>query len=127
VNTGTPNVIDVCTVSGTGTLTNCTATGSNAPQPSAVLGLANGYVYAASTGGGLYACPVNVDSTLGACVQTATGSNPNALAFNGTTAYLSNDSASVSLCPVSMVDGSFGTCTVLSDPTFDGTSGLAIH
>jgi hypothetical protein len=125
VNTGTPSVIDVCTVANTGLFTTCAATGSNAPQPSAVLGIANGNVYVASTTGALYVCPVNVGGVLGACAQTAVGTNPNALVFNGNTAYLSNGSA-ILICPVN-VDGSFGTCAPSSDPTFDGTAGLAIH
>jgi hypothetical protein len=126
VNTGTPNVIDVCTVTNTGVFTTCAATGSSASQPTAVLGIANGYVYAANSAGALSVCPINGDYTLGTCTQTASASTANALAFNGSTAYLSNGSGTLSICPVN-VDGSFGTCTPSSDPTFDGTAGLAIH
>jgi hypothetical protein len=126
VSTGTPNVIDVCTVANTGLFTNCAATGSNAPQPTAVLGIGNGNVYVASTAAAVYVCPINVDATLAACAQTSVPSIPTALAFNGSMAYLSNGSTSISICPVN-VDGSFGTCATFSDPTFDGTAGLAIH
>jgi hypothetical protein len=127
VSTGTPNVIEVCTVANTGALTNCAATGSNAPQPSAVLGLANGKVYVADTGA-IDLCPINVaDATLGACIPTATGANTVALAFNGSMAYLTNaGGAGVSICQV-FGDGSLDACTPFSDPTFSGPSGLAIH
>jgi hypothetical protein len=126
VNTGTPSVIDVCTVNNSGVFSTCAATGINAVQPVSVLGITGGNVYVASGGNALSVCPVNADATLGSCLQTATGANPGALAFNGNTAYLSNGSASVSICPVN-ADGSFGVCSAFNDPTFSGAAGLAIH
>jgi hypothetical protein len=126
VNTGTPSSIQVCTVGSNGVFSSCATTASNAPQPSAVLALANGNVYVASSGGALYVCPVNADATLGACMLTAVGTNPNALAFSGSTAYLSSGAANISACPVN-ADGSFGTCTPFSDATFNGTWGLALQ
>jgi hypothetical protein len=44
----------------------------------------------------------------------------------GSTAYVSTHATTVLACPVN-ADGTFGGCTTLSDPTFNGTAGMVVR
>ncbi|MGO8856003.1 MAG: hypothetical protein ACLQO1_09875 [Steroidobacteraceae bacterium] len=68
---------------------------------------------------GLTARGLNFDST-------AVGTNAAGLAFIGSTAYVSTFATTVLACPAN-ADGTFGVCTTLNDPTFNGTAGMAVR
>jgi hypothetical protein len=109
-----------------GSLNACTPSGTGATQAAAVLAVRNGILYTSTQSGALYACPINADGSLAACVTTAAGTNAAALAFSDSTAYVSSLSAAVLACAVNP-DGTFGACSTDADPTFSGTSGMVVR
>lgn len=120
----TTDTVEVCSVAGDGTLANCQATGPTPSQAVASLTIHNGYLYLLNANGSLSSCTINADATLGACRSTALGSNPTGLAFFGNMAFLGTGGTSVLSCPVN-ADGTFGVCSTFTDPSFNGTAGLA--
>jgi hypothetical protein len=120
------SLIDVCTIASDGTLTLCVAQAANTPQATAALAIRNNDLYVASSSGSLYLCPIDGNSMVTGCQTMAVGANTAGLAFIGTTAYLSTGSTTLLACPVNG-DGTFGSCATLTDPTFDGTAGMAIR
>jgi hypothetical protein len=116
--------VEVCSIAGDGTLGNCQATGPTPSLTTATLAVHNGYLYLLNANGSLSSCTINADATLGACAPTAVASNPTGLAFYGNMAFLGTGGTSVLSCPVN-ADGTFGACTSFTDPTFNGTAGLA--
>jgi DNA-binding beta-propeller fold protein YncE len=123
---GPSNAIAMCSVAMDGALANCTDTAASTAQAVAALAIRNNDLYVSTSVGSLYMCPININSTISSCQTTAVGTNAAALAFIDTTAYLSTNSATVLACPVN-ADGTLGSCVTLSDPTFNGTAGMAVR
>jgi len=120
----TTYTVQVCSIAGDGTLANCQATGPTPSQATATLTIHNGYLYLLNANGSLSSCTINADATLGACQSTALGTTPTGLTFFGSMAFLGTGSNSVLSCPVN-ADGTLGSCTPFTDPSFNGTAGLA--
>ncbi len=120
----TAYTIEVCSIAGDGTLASCQATGPPPSQATQSLTIREGYLYLLNANGSLSSCTINADATLGTCAPTAVGSNATGLAFYGNMAFLGTGGTSVLSCPVN-ADGTFGACTSFTDPTFNGTAGLA--
>ena len=123
--------IDVCNVAvADGTLTNCTATGTNTSAAATALAIEDGNLYATTSTGALYVCPVNADASLGACAQTAVGLGAVGIGASGGNAYLSTGlSAGVNslfVCPIN-AGGLLGACQAFGDPTLNGAAGLSVH
>jgi len=123
----TTNGIAVCNVAANGTLSACTDTGTNTSNALATVAYYGGNLYTLTSDSptAIDVCPVNANGTLGSCQVTASSSGASGLTFNGSWAYVSTGAGTVLQCPVQS-DGTFGVCATLTDPTFDGTTGLAV-
>lgn len=122
--------INVCTIAADGTFASCVATGTNLPAAAAALAIEDGNLYATTSTGALYVCPVNADASLGACAQTAAGLGAVGIAASGANAYLSTGLSaglnSLFICPIN-AGGLLGACQAFSDPTLNGAAGLSVH
>jgi hypothetical protein len=120
------NTLDVCTLTGSGSIVSCATSPVAVTQALAALAIQNSNLYVSTTGGALYVCAVASDGGITSCQSTGVGSNAVGIAFLGSTAYVSTNSTTVSVCPVNS-DGTLGACTADGDATFSGTSGLVVH
>jgi hypothetical protein len=121
------DVIDVCLVSPTdGTLGACVANVASTPLAAAALAVQNDDLYVTTTTGSLYLCPIDAFSTISSCQTTAANSDAAGISFKDTTAFVSTGGATILACPVN-TGGTLGACTTVSNPTFNGTAGMAVR
>jgi hypothetical protein len=121
------DVIDVCLASPTdGTLGACVANVASTPLAAAALAVQNNDLYVTTTAGSLYVCPIDALSTLSSCQITAANSSATGISFKDTTAFVSTGGATILACPI-QTGGTLGACTTVSDPTFNGTAGMAVR
>jgi hypothetical protein len=117
--------VEVCSVAVDGTFSGCTSNGMSIQ----VFGLAtniNGlYV---SNFPNVQLCQPDGTGSVGSCQAVGTGFNGAiALAFGGQFAYVSNlFNNTISVCPVNS-DGTWGTCTVATDASFNSVYGLTVN
>jgi hypothetical protein len=121
------DVIDVCLVSAVdGTLGACVANVASTPLAAVALAVQNDDLYVTTTAGSLYLCPIGAFSTISSCQLTAANSNAAGISFKDTTAFLGTGGATLLACPVN-TGGTLGVCTTVSNPTFNGTAGMAVR
>jgi hypothetical protein len=119
--------LEVCAVATDGTFSGCTANGMSA----GTFGLAvngNDLYLGEISGGQVLVCQPDGTGSPGACQTAGTGFNgPVAVAIGGQWAYVTNlYDNTVSVCPLN-ADGTFATCTVAADASFNSIYGVAVH
>jgi hypothetical protein len=116
--------IDVCSVAPDGTLSNCVTTGANTGNSALVEKISSNHLYAFNATGGLDVCPINSDGSLGTCQNTAVTEHPLGLELTSRFAYLTTGGSTIRRCTLN-ADGTMGACVDLTDPSFNGTRGIA--
>jgi len=121
------NAISLCPIQPDGTIPTCTATGSQADNANLTFAITASALYASAQGGGIIACPVNTNGSLGSCQSTAAGlGSVSGLAVGSSYAYVVGFDPTVNACPV-MAGGLLGVCTTLTPGGFGNLNAVALH
>jgi hypothetical protein len=123
-----PNVLDVCAIGVSGSLSGCTTTGSGFVGLDGI-SLSGGYAYVANeNGGSVSVCSINTNGSLSGCTLYGVGVAPTDVVISGNLAYINDaSSGNVYLCPV-VAGGALGSCTIANaGASFSTGIQIAIH
>jgi hypothetical protein len=131
---GNFNAMSVCLIASDGTINGCAGTGTGTGTANLTFALYNGNVYSSSEdpdsgASGVLVCPINSgDGSLGSCQVTSTGNTslPQSIAVAGGYGYSVYFDNTVQVCAVNL-DGTFGTCSTVTNPSAATLISVAVH
>jgi hypothetical protein len=108
------NTVDVCAIGVSGSLFNCTSTGSGFSGVNGI-SLSDSYAYIANQGNGTTSvCSIDVDGSLSGCTAFNSGTSPTDVVIKGNQAYVDDamaPSGNIYLCSISAA-GALTSCVI---------------